>query len=200
MRRRTRSRVRPAGGYPSDRPRGRRWWCVRRRAYAPGAVDQRQRRIGVERVVSEIHPGERVHEHAAREHRDADVRRVCGPVRGSDRTGFDVSNRKVPWASVGQRPKPKNAGSSGAGPVSSGCRYRPCALACQISTSASSIGRPTPSSTLSLDANALAVRAIAHQDVLRLRRPRQANPEKRTHGLRRCLPRQRHQRASIGVS
>src|SRR5436190_8408496 len=58
-----------------------------------------------------------------------------------------VRKRYAPCASVRQRPKPRKRGSIGLSCASSGCAYLPCALACQISTTASLTGLPSPSTT-----------------------------------------------------
>ena len=58
-----------------------------------------------------------------------------------------VTNRYRPSESVMHRPTPVKLGSSGAGWLSTACRYRPDALACQISIRVSGTGRRSLSST-----------------------------------------------------
>ena len=71
---------------------------------------------------------------------------ACSPPPGAGHAArLDRRERKRPSSSVGTRPKPLKPGSSGLSCVSSGCAYLPCALACQISTSASLTGLPSPS-------------------------------------------------------
>src|SRR5690348_867248 len=78
-------------------------------------------------------------------------RLMCGAWSALPRPGigpgFTVTKRKRPSLSVAERPKPRKCGSSALACVSSGWSYRPAALACQISTSASGSGALSPSRT-----------------------------------------------------
>ena len=170
---------------------------VRRRALSTSASAGSR----VERVVSEIHPCERVHEHAAREHRDADVRRLRGPVRGPNRTGFDGVEPKgavgIGRDSGRSRRTPDRAarGRCRAGVDSGRARWPARSRRARPRS-----GCPTPSSTRpSMRMRSPSVRSLT-RTCCDCDGPRQADPEERAHGLRRCLPRRRHQRASIGVS
>src|SRR5271167_807037 len=76
------------------------------------------------------------------------VTTICGacatPSGPGTHPGLMVEKRKRPASSVRQRPKPRNPASIGLSCASSGCAYLPWALACQISTTASLTGLPSP--------------------------------------------------------
>ena len=200
MRRRTRSRVRPAGGYPSDRPRGRRWWCVRRRACAAAALSTSASAGSASSASSPKYIRVNACTSMPRANTATLTCGACGgPVRGLNRAGFDGVEAKRP-VGIGRA----------AAKAEEGRIERRRAGVEGVSIAAVRVGLPDLDERvldrasdavehLSLDTNALASVRSLDQDVLRLRRPRQANPEERAHGLRRCLPRRRHQRASIGV-